>query len=155
MSVDGAVSNFNPLVAAILRSPFHWFLSFGLMLITVTGRRSGRRYTIPVGYQRHGEVLTVLVSEAAKKQWWRNFEAPAAVELRLKGRQRTGTAQVTAPDSAEFHARTQETLTRLPWMAKVFGIALPRGGQLSADQVALLGQTIAMVQVALNPEKGV
>ena len=105
MSVDSAVSNFNSLVAAILRSPFHWLLSFGLMLITVTGRRTGRRYTIPVGYQRHEDVLTILVSEAPKKQWWRNFHAPAPVEVRVRGKTLQGVAHLVAPASAEFAAR--------------------------------------------------
>ena len=73
INVDALASRLNPLVVAILRTPLvHWLLSPGLMLLTVTGRRSRRRYTIPVGYQRDGSDLIVLVSEAPKKQWWRN-----------------------------------------------------------------------------------
>ena len=68
MSVDSSAGRINPLVAAVLRSPFHWLLSFGLMLITVTGRRSGRRYTIPVGYQRHGDLLVTLGRNIAMVQ---------------------------------------------------------------------------------------
>ena len=149
MSVDGAVSRLNPVVEAVLRSPFHWVLSFGLMLISITGRRSGRRYTIPVGYQRHGDVVTILVSEARKKQWWRNFHDPAPVELRIKGKQLRGTAQLIAPASAEFEARTEETLSRLPWMAKVFGIEHKRGTSLDPEQLTTLAQNVAIVQVTL------
>ena len=78
--VDALTSRLNPLVVAILRTPWvHWLLSPGLMLITVTGRRSGRRYTIPVGYQRDESDVIVLVSEARKKQWWRNYLEARAV----------------------------------------------------------------------------
>ena len=74
------------------------------MLITVTGRRTGRRYMIPVGYQRDEDVLTILVSEAPKKQWWRNFHDPAPVEVRVKGKTLSGIAELVAPTSPEFEA---------------------------------------------------
>ena len=84
------------------------------MLITVTGRRTGRRYTIPVGYQRNGDVLTILVSEAPKKRWWRNFHDPAPVEVRVKGKPLSGTAELVAPASPEFGARAEETARGFP-----------------------------------------
>ena len=99
MSVDSTASRINPLVKAILRSPAHWLLSPGLMLITVTGRRTRRRYTIPVGYQRDGDLLTILVSEAPKKQWWRNFHEPAPAEVRVRGKTLQGTAVLIPPTS--------------------------------------------------------
>ena len=51
LSIDSVMSRLNPAICAVLRSRFHWLLSRGLMLVTVTGRKSGRQYTIPVGYQ--------------------------------------------------------------------------------------------------------
>lgn len=151
MSVDSAASRINPLVTAVLRSPFHWLLSFGLMLVTVTGRRTGRRYTIPVGYQRHGDILTILVSEAPKKQWWRNFRDPAPVEVRVKGKSLSGIAELVAPTGPEFRAKAEETLRRLPWMGKVFGVEYTKGAALDDEQVATLAGNIAMVQIRLRP----
>ena len=76
MSVDSFFSRLNPLIGLVLRTPLvHWALSPGLMLITVTGRKTGRRYTIPVGYQRTRDDFTVLVSEAWRKQWARCTKA--------------------------------------------------------------------------------
>ena len=49
----------NPLVRAVLRSPAHGLLSGHLALLTVTGRRSGRAFTFPVGYHREGERVTI------------------------------------------------------------------------------------------------
>lgn len=40
----------NPMIARLLRSPFHRGLSKHLMLLTFRGRKSGQRYTTPVGY---------------------------------------------------------------------------------------------------------
>ena len=39
-------------VAWLLRSPFHGMLSNGMMLITVSGRKTGKKYTTPVDYTR-------------------------------------------------------------------------------------------------------
>ena len=55
MSVDSFMSRLNPLVVAILRSPVHWIASPGLTLLRYTGRKSGRRISMPVGYQLDGD----------------------------------------------------------------------------------------------------
>jgi hypothetical protein len=83
----------NPLVRAVLRSPAHGLLSSHLALITVTGRRSGRTFTFPVGYHGGGDRLTIGVDWPERKRWWRNLLDGAPVELRLRGVRRTGTAR--------------------------------------------------------------
>ena len=39
---------YNPFVGALLRSPLHGFMSNSTMLLTYTGRKSGKTYTTPV-----------------------------------------------------------------------------------------------------------
>ena len=53
----------NPLLAALLRSPLHRLASKNLMLLTVTGRKSGRTYTLPVG--RHARSCCLLAATGA------------------------------------------------------------------------------------------
>jgi hypothetical protein len=151
VSVDGVVSLFNPMIAALLRSRLHPLVSRGLLLLTVTGRHSGRRYSIPVGYQQDGEDLVVMVSEARRKQWWRNFYEPAAVSVRLCGRDRTGRAELVAPGSDEFCTLADTTLRRVPYMRRVFHVDDydPRAG-LRSDQIDRLGEEIAIVRIALE-----
>src|SRR5206468_12338216 len=67
VDLDRLMTRLNPVVAWLLRSPLHPLLSGALMLLQVTGRRTGRRYWIPVGYQRDGSTITVLVSRARRK----------------------------------------------------------------------------------------
>jgi len=151
VSVDAWASRLNPLVAAVLRSPLHFLLSRGLVLLTVTGRHSGRRYAIPVGYQRDGEDLVVMVSEAKKKQWWRNYYEPAQVAVRMRGVDRTGRAELVAPGSEEFRALAERTLRRVPWMRRVFRVDFdPRTG-LRSDQLDFLGEEIAIARIRLEP----
>ena len=152
MSVDGVLSRLNPVIAGVLRSPVHFVLSPGLALLTITGRRTGHRYRIPVGYQRDGDDLVVMVSEARRKQWWRNYYEPAPIEVRLRGREHTGRAEVVAPGSDRFRELADRTLRRVPWMRRVFRVADydPRAG-LRADQLDRLGEEIAIVWIRLQP----
>ena len=83
----------NPVVKAVLSSPLHPLLSRGLALITVTGRRSGRRYTFPVGYRQHGDRVIINVGWPERKDWWRNLRQERPVEMRIRGRRRDGQAQ--------------------------------------------------------------
>ena len=53
---------YNPIVAAILRSPLHAAMSNSTMLLTFSGRKSGRTYTTPVNYVRDGDELLVVGS---------------------------------------------------------------------------------------------
>ena len=83
----------NPVVRAVLSSPLHPLLSRGLALITVTGRRSGHRYTFPVGYRQEGDRVIVGVGWPDRKRWWRNLKDGDRVEIRIRGHRRAGQAQ--------------------------------------------------------------
>lgn len=50
---------YNSIMKWILRSPLHGLINKSIMLITYTGRKSGKVYTIPVNYVRHGGLLSV------------------------------------------------------------------------------------------------
>jgi deazaflavin-dependent oxidoreductase (nitroreductase family) len=151
VSVDAMLSRLNPVIAALLRSPLHGLLSPGLLLLSVTGRKSGRRYAIPVGYQRDGDDLVVMVSGARRKQWWRNYYEPRPVTVRLRGSERAGRAELVAPGSDEFRALADETLRRVPYMRRVFRVSDydPRAG-LRGDQLDQLGEEVAIVRIRLG-----
>lgn len=62
----------------------NWMGSMGdeLMVITVTGRKSGRSYSTPIGFVRDGDGY-VAVSRGS--QWVRNATTAPAVTLEIKG----------------------------------------------------------------------
>ena len=78
----------------LLQSPMHWLASPGLMLIRFTGRKSGREYTTPVGLNRFDDTLIVMVSDAANRQWWRNFRSQNIIDICVKGQWLKGEARV-------------------------------------------------------------
>jgi hypothetical protein len=84
----------NPFVRVLLRSPLHGLLSRRLVLLRVTGRRSGRTIELPVGYAREPSGIVVTVGAARRKQWWRNIEGPTPVAVVLAGRTRAGVAEL-------------------------------------------------------------
>ncbi len=55
------------------------------MLITVTGRKTRNRYTLPVSYVRDGD--TLLVISQKNRNWWKNLCGGAGIEILLQGRQ--------------------------------------------------------------------
>lgn len=139
----------NPLVARLLRSPLHPLASRGLLLLRVTGRRTGRRYWIPVGYQRADGTVTVLVSHAARKQWWRNYREPGPVALVLGGRTVHGRASLVPPASAAFRDAFEQTFRRLPRLGAQFGIRYDARSGLTAEQCRTLAANAAVVSIAL------
>ena len=84
----------NLAVRWLLRTPLHRPVSGQLALITVTGRRSGRSFTFPVGYRQDGDRVTIGVGWPERKVWWRNLRGGAPVTLRLRGTERSGHAEV-------------------------------------------------------------
>jgi deazaflavin-dependent oxidoreductase (nitroreductase family) len=74
----------NPVVMSLLRSPLHRLASKNLVLLTVTGRKSGRAYRMPV--TRHEQPDGTLVVSAAGG-WRHNLQDGAAVRVTLDGQE--------------------------------------------------------------------
>jgi len=75
----------NRVARGLLRTPLLCRL-VGARLITiyVVGRKSGRRYAVPVAYIRHDGALLV----GTPFGWGRNLRTGEAVDIRLKGKRR-------------------------------------------------------------------
>jgi deazaflavin-dependent oxidoreductase (nitroreductase family) len=57
-----------------------------VLLLTTTGRKSGRRRTWPLLYLRDGENIVVVASNAGNDQhpaWWLNLQDNPAAEIRI------------------------------------------------------------------------
>ena len=61
------------------------------MLISFTGRKSGKVYTTPVEYMRDENTLTVFTQR--QRTWWKNLQGGADVTVRLRGHDLSGQAQ--------------------------------------------------------------
>ncbi len=141
----------NPIVRTILRSPFHGMLSRHLMLITIRGRRTGRPFTLPVGYLQEGDTVLVLIGEPERKTWWRNLEGGStAVQVLLRGRTMEAVGDVLTWDTdreAEVEALTRFA-TRSRGTARALGIE--RGdGIPDPASVRAAAPDVVMVRIKL------
>ncbi len=101
MAIQGLA---NRVVRGLLRAPLLSRAVGGrLVTLYITGRKSGRRYTVPVTYTRQGDDLLI----GTPFGWGRNLRTGEPVQLRLKGRLRqadvrvySGEADVTAAYAA-------------------------------------------------------
>jgi F420H(2)-dependent quinone reductase len=86
----------NPVLRAILTSPIHGLASGRVALITFTGRRSGREYTIPCFYRDKGDEVTIPVGWPDRKVWWHNLTGDGGpVRLLIQGQELRGHAIAT------------------------------------------------------------
>lgn len=111
----------NQFMKIILRSPLHGLLSGGIVLITVTGRKSGKAYTTPVNYLRQGDVLRIV--SLRNRTWWRNLRGGSLVSLRLLGQDVKGWGTVIE-DNQGVTAGLSAHLQQVPHYAKYFGVTL-------------------------------
>ena len=125
--------NGNDFMAWVSRSPLHGMLSNGMMLITITGRKTGKTYTTPVGYYMEGEYLWVITSR--ERKWWKNLQGGAKVDLLLKRKPVTGIADVEL-DEKSVLARMSEYLRHIPQAAKQMKVRMEDGKPNQEDVVA-------------------
>jgi len=74
----------NPFVALLARSPFHFMISHQLLIIQFEGRKSGKRYLVPVSYHNHGSSYTCVTLRS--NIWWRNLKELSHTKIWLKGK---------------------------------------------------------------------
>src|SRR5574342_35500 len=89
---------FKPMMVWLLKSPLHGMISRGTMLVTVTGRKSGRSISTPTNYLRDGSTLWVI--SWRDRKWWRNLRGGANVRVLLAGKSLEGRGQVIEVERA-------------------------------------------------------
>jgi deazaflavin-dependent oxidoreductase (nitroreductase family) len=128
---------FNPIIAWLLRSPLHFFVSKNMMLISFTGRKSGKHYTTPVNYWRMTDEGGDYLGTTSQKDrsWWRNLRGGAQVSLRLQGVDRIANAEVIEDEQAVAQY-FQALLMHVPNMSRYYNIGLDENGQPIQEDVA-------------------
>ncbi len=114
----------NALVTHLLRSRLHWLLSGNVVLLEVTGRRSGRVFFVPVNYSLITGGISVMGYRS--RQWWRNIETGHQLPVYLRG-QRTITNPEVITDDLEAMVAA---LVGRGWMRKTAARASARDSVL-------------------------
>ena len=135
----------NDFMSWVLRSPFHGMLSANTMLITVTGCKTGRKYTTPVGFYREGDMLWILTSR--DRTWWKNINGGATVDLLLKRKQARGFAEIEQDDSV-VQARLCDYIKYIPQAAKPMGIHI-ENEKPNPEDIARIAKDRLFVKIKL------
>ena len=112
----------NPMVRVLLGSPLHGVLDDSFLVLHLTGRKTGRRYDIPVGYvEMEGKLAVVTIA-----RWRVNLRGGAGVAVTLRGHLRPMHA-LLEEDPASVAVSYQAMINRIGWKKaqRQLGISLP------------------------------
>ena len=136
--------NGNGFIAFMLRTPLYVFLG-DTMLITVTGRKTGKKYTTPVGFYREGDTLWVLTSH--DRTWWRNIKDGADVKMRIRGKDANGFAKAVLKEE-KVAAQVVNYVRHIPMSTKGLGIRI-ENGEPNPEDAARLAKERLFVKIKL------
>ena len=135
----------NRSMKLVLSSPMHRMVSKTVLLITFTGRKSGKTYTTPVSYSQSGDQVTIFTHAT----WWKNLSSGTPVKLRFQGRELEGLAAPVAEDKRAVAAGLVEHLRKVPSDAKNYGVTFDESGSPRAEEVEKAVQMVVMIPIRL------
>jgi hypothetical protein len=130
----------------LLRSRLHYWRSDTDLLLMFDGRRSGKRYTIPVCYTREGDTVDVIT----KVGWWKNLSGGVPVVLRVKGRDVKGTADTIVDDREEIVAAMTRLLRAAPVGAKYYAVQTGPDGRALPESIREAAQYTVLIRIKLD-----
>jgi hypothetical protein len=140
----------NLLVRAMLHTPGLAAIVGGrLVTLYVVGRKSGRRYCIPVAYMAEGNDLLIGTSSA----WGRNLRTGEPVAIRLKGKRRSADVHVSATEPEVVSAYAYMACAN-PTFAKFSSIHLSANGEPDHHDLHLAWASGAKA-IRLTPQRRV
>ena len=139
----------NPLIGRLLRTPLAGSLRKQMMVVNVTGRKSGRRYTIPVSAHHIDGDLYALTSAP----WKNNFRDGAVAQVLHAGRLTSmrGELVTDVPTVAQLSHRCAQSYG--PKRAQtMMGLKFRDGGIPSVEEFAEATRRERIAAVRFTPE---
>lgn len=129
----------------ILRSPMHGMVSKTVLLITFTGRKSGKTYTTPVDYSQDGDQVTIFTHA----DWWKNLRSGAPVTLLIQGRELQGLPELVVEDKQAIAAGLVDHLRKVPGDARYYSVTFDDHGNPRTEEVEKAAQNVVMICIRL------
>jgi deazaflavin-dependent oxidoreductase (nitroreductase family) len=109
----------NAFMTAIIASPLHGLLGDGFAVITVSGRKTGRRISTPINVSPQNGGWVVISYHS--RNWWKNLLDGRKGELRHRGKTFPVAARILEQTTA-VAAELKKYFAQHPGRAKYFGI---------------------------------
>ncbi len=135
----------NQTMKFVLRSPLHGIVDKQILLITFTGRKSGKTYTTPVSYSQHGDQVVIFTHAS----WWKNLRGDVPVSLHIRGRDLQGLAEPIVEDKQAVAAGLAEHLRKVRSDAKYYAVTFDAEGNPRMEEVEKAAQLAVMVRITL------
>lgn len=135
----------NRTMKLVLRSPVHGIVSKTVLLITFTGRKSGKTYTTPVSYSQNVDQVYIFTHA----DWWKNLLSGASVSLRIQGRELQGLAEAVAEDKGAVAAGLAAHLRKVPSDARYYDVTFDDHRNPRAEEVEKAAQSVVMIRIRL------
>ena len=124
-------------------------VSKSVLLISFTGRKSGKTYTTPVSYSQEGDQVFIFTHAG----WWKNLLAgtpPAPRSACAFGARNARDWPNRLPsDQQAIEAGLAAHLRKVPSDARWYGVSFDENGNPGADEIEKAVQTVVMVRVSL------
>ncbi len=118
------------------------------MLITVTGRKSGKSYTLPVSYaQENGRLICS--TDRVDRNWWKNLRGGADVTLRLRGKNVTGRATVIEDDLEAIADGIRLMLKNVPRDAKYYQVRMDGDKRPFAEDITASAEHRVIIEIKI------
>ncbi len=135
----------NIVVGALLRSPLHFLMSKDIMIITFTGRNSGRKFSTPVRYIHVDGIVRCFTS--TETRWWRNLRGNANVELLIEGNNHWYRPTVSDRDPELTRQKLEHFLALFPQDAAYQNIRLNKDKSLNTEDLDAAIKTAIIVEL--------
>jgi deazaflavin-dependent oxidoreductase (nitroreductase family) len=135
----------NQAMKFILRSPMHAMVSKSVLLITFTGRKSGKSYTTPVSYSQNDGQVTIFTHAG----WWKNLSDGAPVTLHIRGQELQGLAEPVAEDKQAVASGLAAHLRKMQSDARYYDVTFDGNNNPRAEEVEQAAQTVVMIRIQL------
>ncbi len=129
---NGFMKLYNGFTGAVLRSRFHGMMSGSTLLISVTGRKSGKTITTPVNYVQAGN--EIIITSDQEKTWWLNLRENKTAIILLKEQEHHCIAQLME-SAEEFLPYLEKYFTGLPAAAKYLHVIRSADGTFEKDSL--------------------
>ena len=130
----------------ILRSPLHFLVSHSVLVLYVTGAKTGKKYFIPVSFFEHSKGLLTCVTDKPNI-WWRNLTSIDEIKILFKGKEIQSRINTEPHDSDYIFPKLHALFSHSRLDGFFGGIGYKNGKPIEED---VIGATKRMVLIELD-----
>ena len=136
----------NPIMIILLKSQIHTVVSKQIMILTFTGRKSGKSYSTPVSYYQENGVVYCFTHAG----WWKNLNGGSEVRLFIRGEERKGNAIPISENREEKIIGLSKLLTAVPNDARYYDVTFDQQGNLDQNELKRAVDNATMIKIQLD-----